>query len=294
MFVWEEGCCFCHWLIFAGRGANRRRFLIVWRSNPETNKKTTSVACITMESGVVFPIQVHKSLPVDSLFVSSISIRGNLGDISVYVRMDGELDPSTSLGWERIYSGKHKASFEKLVPIHFPSPLELKPSQRICMYVHSTLPGDTAIVYDNWCGQGPIWTDDFISVMDGLAHVSNRPFGNTSIWGWGSAWRRDRAFVGRISYGVRWSLWRPQTHLTYGSSFRKSVNALYMLQRRDECILSRMPDEIIMYTLNFCRWDWFSDSVQVLYWNAAGSAAWSCVGLCLHDLAKISNIRCKL
>ncbi|GMH53678.1 hypothetical protein TrRE_jg1968, partial [Triparma retinervis] len=229
-----------------------------------------SSECITSDNmdhtfcGVMFPLVVHKSLPVSSIFVTSISVRGGLGNVSVYAsHQEAEIDPDPEL-FDLIYTGTHQASYNTMVPLTLPTPLSLSPGSRVVLYVHSTLPGDQALVYDNYCGAGPIWTDDFITVEDGLAHVSNKAFGRTSMWGWGSAWRRDRAFVGRINYGVRWSLWRPATHLSYGPSFRDCGRALFILQRRDECIWAMMPDDVIMYILNFCRFDWFNDSVEDL------------------------------
>jgi len=226
-----------------------------------------SSECLTSDNmdhtfcGVMFPLSVHHSLPVSSIYMTSISVRGDLGNVSVYVKMSGDLDPDAD-GWTNIYTGTHQSNFNQLVPLTLKTPLELKPGQRVCLYVHSTLPGDSALVYDNYCGVGPIWTDDFITVHDGLAHVSNKAFGKTSMWGWGSAWRRDRAFVGRIAYGVRWALWRPQTHRSYGGRFRDGGRALFMLQRREESVWSALPDDVIMYVLNFCKWDWFDDKVE--------------------------------
>ena len=84
------------------------------------------------------------------------------------------------------------------------------------------------------------------------------------MWGWGSAWRSGRVFVGRMEYGVRYKLWGPKSHLSYGSAFRAATTALFMLQRRDDTIWATMPDDVIMYVLNMCPWDWFDDSVEVL------------------------------
>jgi len=35
-----------------------------------------------------------------------------------------------------------------------------------------------------------------------------------------------------------------------------------MLQRREESVWSALPDDVIMYVLNFCKWDWFDDKVE--------------------------------
>ena len=107
-----------------------------------------------------------------------------------------------------------------------------------------------------------MYTDQFITLHPGHSHVSNRPFGTTSMWGWGSAWRSGRTFVGKMEYGVRYKLWGPRVHSEYGGSFRECTRALFMMQRRDECLWSVMPDDVIMYVLNMCPWDWFADTVD--------------------------------
>mmetsp|Transcript_6415 Transcript_6415/g.12241 ORF Transcript_6415/g.12241 Transcript_6415/m.12241 type:complete len:355 (+) Transcript_6415:531-1595(+) len=183
----------------------------------------------------------------------------NSPDPSTGVQRQLSSDPSS---WTRIYAGQHGPSPRTLVPLPLDPPLKLAPGSKIGLYIHSTLPGDQALVYDNYCGRGCVYTDEYVTIHPGHSHVSNRPFGSTSMWGWGSAWRSGRVFVGRMEYGVRYKLWGPRVHSSYGSSFRRSTLALFMLQRRDECVWSTMPDDVIMYVLNMCPWDWFLDSVE--------------------------------
>ena len=53
-------------------------------------------------SGVMFPLSVHRSLPVSSIYMTSISVRGDLGNVSVYVKMSGDLDPDADVS---LYEG---------------------------------------------------------------------------------------------------------------------------------------------------------------------------------------------
>ena len=50
----------------------------------------------SLPSGVMFPLSVHKSLPVSTLYVTSLSVRGGLGNVSVYLSRQGpgEIDPT--------------------------------------------------------------------------------------------------------------------------------------------------------------------------------------------------------
>ena len=84
----------------------------------------------------------------------------------------------------------------------------MHPGESCGLYVHSTLSGDEAIVYDNQRHQLS-HEDDFLAVLPGLAHLSNRPFGSVGMW-WGRPWRDRREFVGRLSYGARYTLWNPE------------------------------------------------------------------------------------
>jgi len=174
-------------------------------------------------------------------------------------------------------------------------PIILKPGQIRAIYVHSTLPGDQAIVYDNASfymprrglhpfhghhhhhqrgeeheqqqqRRKPRYEDPMLSVYTGRAHVSNRVFGQMPIWGWGNAWRDHREFVGQLDYGAVYQLWNPEpnTLSKFGPKFQKAFWMFKMCQTRWESPISRLPDECIYYILNMCRWDWFEDTPQTM------------------------------
>jgi len=251
--------------------------------------------------GVMFPIEVKKTLPVDHLILTSISLRGQLGPLTVWItkeveEMDNNASTNESVngdslaldntmqsnqwsslressvsragpittnqdGWECIFRQTVAPSQEKFVELVLPEPVKLSPNGRNKirgLYVHSTRYGDEAIVYDNQKGRFT-HDDDFLRIHPGSAHVSNTAFGKRTIWGWGSPWRDHREFVGRLSYGVVYKLWNPVVHRDFGSKFQKIVRVLFMCQRRYECQFSRLPDDVIFYIVNMCRWDWAND-----------------------------------
>jgi len=47
---------------------------------------------------------------------------------------------------------------------------------------------------------------------------------------WGFAWRRNRQFVGRVCYGVKYLLWQPaqNIHEQFPESFRNAVDVMLM------------------------------------------------------------------
>lgn len=248
--------------------------------------------------GIAFPIQCKNILPVCHIVINSISVRGALGDLSVYItkknsvdivretpssrsirgqnvsynlRQHGGVNESTTakMGeimmkeqyWNNIYKKKHGPSFHTYQELDLSSrPIVMKPGEVRGIYIHSKLDNDQAIVYDNR-QHHKTHDDQFITVLPGRAHVSSKAFGNIPIWGWGNAWRDNREFVGKISYGVVYKLWNPTEHLSYGDNFRHIARILFLCQRRWESPLSSLPDDCIFYILNMCRWDWMKDSL---------------------------------
>ena len=198
-------------------------------------------------------------LPVHCLVIESISVRGALGHVGVWVTKKGRdmtLDPDD---WEQVYDGTHAPSWRKFVELKFEARVTLDPCDVRGVYVHSTLPGDEAIVYDNQ-KDSCTHRDNFITIHPGYAHVCNKAFGQSTLWGYGSPWRDRREFVGRIKYGVVYKLWHPEFFHDFGDNFQGLVRCLFMCQRRGESPLAALPDECIYYVLNMCRWDWVNDA----------------------------------
>jgi len=244
--------------------------------------------------GIMFPIKCKDILPVNHIVINSIAVRGRLGPLTVWVTNEGEgsvlgntaLHPGPKAArkhghgyslrardpqnigkmsllphhWTQIYSKTHPASYRDYTNLDLSSnPIILKPNQVRGIYIHSTLENDEAIVYDN---KHNIKThdDDFITILPGRAHVSNEVFGSTPIWGWGSPWRDNREFVGKVKYGVIYKLWNPKEYVAFGGDkFQTTVKTLFACQRRWESPLSCLPDDVLFYILNMCRWDWFVD-----------------------------------
>lgn len=269
--------------------------------------------------GVMFPVECKEVLPVERLVITSLSVRGRLGPLSVYVSKDPDEEASAqqqqpagnaataasicakkcknsssssssssrpyrvttkkknritadASQWVKIYEKTHPPSFSTYSKLDLSaSPIVLRPGQVRGIYVHSTLPGDEAIVYDNYFGRSShmggrdtdeIPEDSFLVIKPAMAHVSETPFGVTPIWGWGDAWRRDRKFVGRLDYGVVYKLWNPKQHVAFGDKFQKLVVTLFACQRNFASPLSRLPDDCIYYILNMCKWDWVGDDTK--------------------------------
>lgn len=212
----------------------------------------------------MFPVKCKNILPIDHVVINCVAIRGALGPLTVWVTKDEEsLDGEISCSkkhWNKIYEKTFPPSFEEYKELDLSSnPIRLKPGEVKGVYIHSTRRGDEAIVYDNKENQ-KTHDDKFITILPGRAHVSERVFGSVPIWGWGSAWRDNREFVGQIKYGAVYRLWNPSENLSFGSNFRGAARTLFLLQRRLESPFSRLPDDAIFFILNMCRWDWSNDT----------------------------------
>ena len=247
----------------------------------------------------MFPIKCKDLLPVDHLVIKSVAVRGRLGPLTVWVsNKDANYDrdrryrtlnslarhagvppprhdhindegehrvPLKPSSWTKLHEKVHKpcprGNYTELV---FNEPVCLRPGEMRALYIHSTLPGDQAIVYDNsyYGSSDKRYEDDKLCILTGRAHVSTICFGQDPIWGWGNAWRDRREFVGRLAYGTVYKLWNPEVQPKFGNRFQNGARTLFLCQRRWESNMSKLPDEAIFYILNMCRWDWFDDCQQ--------------------------------
>ena len=177
--------------------------------------------------GVMFTIECKSELPVEFLEIRSLSVRGQLGPITVWVTPDTwQGKHENEKVWEQVYSASHPSSYRSFTKLAFSRPVIVAGGQSIGVYVHSAVDGDEVsppsspgsacgcltassarnppdrclqgIVYDNERG-GSAHEDSFLRLGAGLAHLSNVPFSPLGFWG--RAWRSHRQFVGRVEYG---------------------------------------------------------------------------------------------
>mmetsp|Transcript_12061 Transcript_12061/g.23438 ORF Transcript_12061/g.23438 Transcript_12061/m.23438 type:complete len:432 (+) Transcript_12061:262-1557(+) len=238
--------------------ATKANYVIHDHVEAETSDREDHTFC-----GIMFPVKCKDVLPIDHVVINSVSVRGALGPLTVWVSKDENINGEISMckkHWKKIYQKTHGRSFRAYKELDLSSePIVLKPGQVKGIYIHSTLRGDEAIVYDNKDKQ-KTHDDSFLTILPGRAHVSETPFGSRPIWGWGHAWRDNREFVGQIKYGAIYRLWNPTEHLCFGTKFRSLAKNLFLLQRRIESPFSTLPDDCIFYILNMCRWDWMNDT----------------------------------
>lgn len=225
----------------------------------------------------MFPVKCKDLLPLDHLVIKSVAVRGQLGPLTVWVSNNDAQGQNNNDSnamtqrvrlnprfWTKLYDRTHRPSQRVYQDLVLDSPIRLLPGQTRVIYIHSTSPGDEAIVYDNseYGMSSKRYEDDKLAILTGRAHVSNDVFGQEPIWGWGNAWRDRREFVGRLEYGTVYKLWNPQVQIKFGGKFQNSALSLFMCQRRWESPWSILPDECIFFILNMCRWDWFHDDTD--------------------------------
>ena len=86
--------------------------------------------------------------------------------------------------WEKVYEKTHDPSFATLVELKLLNPIKIMSGETLGVYVHSTLPGDQSIVYDNQrqyyadaVNHEACRDDGKLVILPGTAHLSNEPFG---------------------------------------------------------------------------------------------------------------------
>eukprot|EP00435_Cladocopium_sp_Y103_P022642 s230_g5.t1 len=214
--------------------------------------------------GMMFDVQCkgpeEGGVPVECLVICTLAVRGDLGPLTVwttkgsYQRKEHQQDK-----WDCLYEAEHPPSYEKYTPLRLRAPIRLLPGESCGLYVHSKLPGDDALVYDNQRAQ-VTHEDSVFRVLPGKAHLSNRPFGRQGMWGF--PWRDRREFVGRILYGVRYVLWNPVTeiHQRFPPGFKQAVWTILLCARKPESPFYWLHDEVLFYIFNLCKYDWFNCS----------------------------------
>jgi len=204
-------------------------------------------------------------VPVSHLELRAISVRGELGPLSVYSTWGGHSGKHERPGeWSLVGEATLAPSPHQLQPIALDVPLRMRPGETVGIYVHSRLVRDTAIVYaDQRCAV--THEDRRLQILPGLAHLSHVPFCSDGLPGapllHPQGWRQGREFVGRIAYSVKYFLWRPscRIHRLFPWKFRRTVVTLLMAQRRPGSPLCLVPAEALFYVLNLCRWDCFDE-----------------------------------
>jgi len=212
--------------------------------------------------GVMFNVECWTILPAEYIEIQALSVRGQLGPMTVwYTPDDFQGKQECEDAWEKIYEGTHAPSQNTYTELRLPTPVRLRPGQRCGLYVHSALPGDEGIVYDNQ-RKAVTYQDRCFRVLPGFAHLSCRPFGKRGFWG--RPWRSSREFVGKISYGVLWKMWQPnQVHRSFPLGFQDAVKTMIMASRRPESLMYLLQDEIIFFIMNKCSWNWWGEEMSM-------------------------------
>lgn len=249
-------------------------------------------------SGVFFALTCDAHVaPVAACEVNALSVRGGLGAMKVYYRVcdvtrDNEVcaaDTTERYGsyradderirrlldassWTLAYDADVGASdFKTLVRLDFAKPIEFSPGEKLELYVHSAEESDQGLVYDDapdLCGRPK--DDGILQIWPGYAHLSSVPFGTSAPWYEENSYsitslRRDRRFVGKVQYGVRWKLWEPmkETHASFPVRYREVVQTILLGMKDRNCLLSALDYDVVMYIFNkHIGWDWFGNQVD--------------------------------
>jgi len=266
--------------MYGRRFQNRKTSMQTYIKNrPRTSKLVQEALNIDTQdlqdhtfNGIMFDVRAANHKPLEFLLVESVWVRGALGPVSVYVTKEAEsfrTHRTNPEAWRRVYSGTHERDFENYTELKLAEPFKVLAGQTHGLYVHSERERDDGIVYDNASSRQDadvntqLQHGTLVVEPRGCAHLCPQPFESRNPWGWGSGWRQDREFVGRISYGVRWMLWNPECDAKFPPSFREISFAFVAAGYRPNSIVSMLPQEMVLYILNFCDWNFFGDNMKV-------------------------------
>lgn len=211
-------------------------------------------------SGIMFDLKASDALPIEFVEVQIFWVRGGLGPVRVFT-LNGSFRSPPPRNWNCVYAEIHPPTDFRtpFAALELPEPIRIKPGATVGVYIHSALPDDSGIVYSNSRGDITL-QDQFITLLPGMAHLNPEPFNDNSPWGFGNAWRAQREFCGRITYGVKWTLWRPRAHMRFCRDFRRFAFILFLCNRSrnhpNTIGIWSLPRDTIMHILHLCSNDW--------------------------------------
>lgn len=223
-------------------------------------------------SGIMFNVNVDNCYPLKFCRLDSVSVRGGLGPMKIFVTKFAKRFEETFSGnrcdpseWQLVYDKEHEPCIGRVgrsvertyAELKLDEPVIIEPNQTFGIYVHSGREDDEGIVYDNSsAAHQKINSTGTLKVLPrAFAHLNSEPFNSHSPWGYGNGWRQNREFVGKVSFGVKWLLWSPEIHNKFPKEFKNVVELVLLAWHRDSSPVSWLPQEIIFYILNTIKWD---------------------------------------
>jgi len=206
-------------------------------------------------NGICFDIRVKEDQPVKEVVITAFGVRGELGDVSIYVTKPEYRSyygrNCDSSCWDRVFTGNLDESWAKYKRIELSEPIIMEPGSSRGVYIHSREEHDQGIVYDNYRSKTQTG-DTYVEILPGCAQTGNIPFSTYAGWGW----RSGRQFVGQVFYGVRHMLWACETHKYFPRHWRQQAESFIVMNETNSTGIY-LPPEIVRYILNFCGFDHF-------------------------------------
>mmetsp|Transcript_13462 Transcript_13462/g.40075 ORF Transcript_13462/g.40075 Transcript_13462/m.40075 type:complete len:304 (+) Transcript_13462:265-1176(+) len=216
-------------------------------------------------NGIMFDVEALATRPVDAIVVDAVYVRGGLGKMTVWCSPGGfEGKKERPDQWRRHLSKACPPSWREFARLELDEPIVLKPGRATGIYVHAAEFNDDGVVYDNQRSD-VCHEDAYVRVLPGVAHLSPAPFSGEGPW-WGSPWRNRRSFVGKIDYGCRFILWRPQVTRAFSKPFRGGCAAAFFALTMG---WGGLPTDCVLYILHLARYDWFDTPRDALAAEAA-------------------------
>lgn len=234
----------------------------------ESLKKTPDVVSVlTTEDhedhsfyGIMFDLEVKTGVPISALCVDSISVRGDLGDITVFHAPKPHNDIYSEAGeWSKITTVSLAPSLHFPSEIKFPHAISLRPGSRTSFFVFSSNRSN-GIVYDE--ERNPVtFENSLLKIYSGLATTSNMLFCALEEPWW--PWRPHREFVGKLGYSATFASFRPITQVArkFSKEFLNCAKTFVMAMKKKKAL----DVDMIYSVLNMISFDWFHSNPKELF-----------------------------
>ena len=226
----------------------------------DTNRGAHSFA------GVVFDVHACSEREV---MVTSVHIAGMLGLVRIYARGctwhddDEETERRTVFtGWGHHYelnpAGYELVHEEQLPPswnaareVRLQRPVRILPHHTRALYVHSNLPDDLGIQYQEYRGTEVVADDGCVRMLKGLGFTGEVPFDQRRGW-----YRQDRGPAGGLSYTAQPVYWSMAKHASFPVQLQQLVRTMLSVHAQPESTLHVLPQHLLLHILQRLRWDW--------------------------------------
>lgn len=217
-------------------------------------------------AGIIFDVHACSEREV---MVTSVHVAGMLGRVRIFARectwRDDEEETErrtvftgwghhyemNERGWALVHDEQLPPSWNTAREVRLQQPVRIMPHHTRALFVHSNLPDDLGIQYQEWRPADVVAADDTVQILPGLGFTGQVPFDHRHGW-----YRQGRGPAGGISYTSQPVYWNMRSHAGCPAELQGMVRTMLCVHAQPESTLHVLPAHLLLYMLEFLRWDW--------------------------------------